>query len=111
MPEFKLTLEQLAKIQEIGARLSRDPAFLAAVENAVKDAFPNQASATEQSSPEVPSGGQPRIGRTVSFGWTVPLSDDDTVPLAVMAAFQVSLFIAVGAKAAVAGGSGRANAD
>lgn len=106
MPEFKLTLEQLYRIQEIGTRLSRDPAFLTAVENVLKSVLPSQGPATEQSTtdvPEVASSDQPRIERTVSFGWSVPVRDDGTVSLAVMAAFQVSLFITVGAKAAVSG--------
>ena len=106
MPEFKLTIEQLSKIQDIGTRLSRDPAFLAAVENAVKGVLPIQISATVQSGTEVPevaSRDQPRIERTVSFGWSIPVGDDNTVSVAVLAALQVSFFVAVGAKAAVAG--------
>jgi len=99
MPEFKLTVEQLRRIEDIGTRLSRDPAFLAAVEHAMKEVFPVQ-SGTEV--PEVTSGDQPRTERTVSFGWSIPVADDNTVSLAAIIALSAA-FTAVGAKAAVAG--------
>ena len=105
MPEFKLTLEQLTKINDIGARLSRDPAFLAAVENAMKGLLPIQSSANVESSTEVREvvgGDRPRVERTVTFGWSVPVADDGSVSVAAIVA-QVGAFIVVGAKAAVAG--------
>jgi hypothetical protein len=106
MAELTLTIEQLTKIHDMGVRLSRDPVFLAAVENAMKGLLPSVSSATAESSTEVReavSAGEPRIERTVSFGWSIPLNEDDTVPVATIVAHQVAVF-AVAAKAAVAAG-------
>jgi hypothetical protein len=99
MAEFTVTLEQLSKIHDISARLSRDPAFLAAVEKAIKEVEPTVSADMGQSStaaPEVTSADKPNTQRMVSLGLSVPVSDDGRVSVAAIVAHAVGFFSAIG---------------
>jgi len=66
---------------DLGARLSRDPAFLTAVEKAFKVVLPTASAASL-------SAGKTEMA---SFGWSIPVADDDGhSSAAVMAAIAVA---------------------
>jgi hypothetical protein len=56
MAEITFTLEQLSKIQDITARLARDPAFLKAVETAIEGVSATTSVDVGQSKTEAPKG-------------------------------------------------------
>lgn len=98
MAEFTVTLEQLSKIRDISTRLSRDPAFLAAVEKAIEDVVPTVSADIAQRStvaPEVTSADIPKVQQVVSFGWSIPVSDDGRVSVAAIVANAVGYFVAI----------------
>jgi hypothetical protein len=66
---------------DLGARLSRDPAFLTAVEAAFKVGLPTASAASLSTGTTGPA----------SFGWSIPVADDDGhSSAAVMAAIAVA---------------------
>jgi BioD-like phosphotransacetylase family protein len=118
---FVLTADQLSKIQDLSSRLSRDPAFLSAVGTAYKSVAPKigpddpgSKTASEKLASHLShdpaflalveqafKGVLPRIGtgdpgkttseQLASFGWSIPVADDDGhASAAVMAAIAVA---------------------
>jgi hypothetical protein len=120
---FVLNAEQLSKIQDLSSRLSRDPAFLSAVGKAYKSVVPKGPdgkpadeklasrlsrdpaflTAVEQAFKGVlPTGGSHEtVGgeKLGSFGWSIPVADDDGhSSAAVMAAIAVAAIAALAEK-------------
>jgi hypothetical protein len=113
--QFVLTADQLSKIQDLSSRLSRDPAFLSAVGKAYKSVVPSGSgapgskptaeklesqltrdpaflSAVEEAFKGVlPKSTKPTGEKPGSFGWSIPVAEDDGhSSAAVMAAIAVA---------------------
>ena len=98
MAEITFTVEQLSKIQDITARLARDPAFLKAVENAIEGvAISVDVGEIKSQGTEASKGEKSEVGRLMSFGWSIPVSDDGTVPIAGVLANVVAI-VNIGSK-------------
>jgi hypothetical protein len=120
---FVLTAEQLSKIQDLSSRLSRDPAFLAAVGKAYQSVVPSAADGKPTDTHDLTSrlsrdpafltavekafkgvlpskpGAKPELPDMASFGWSIPVADDDGhSSAAVMAAIAVAAVAALAEK-------------